>query len=181
MLVEKEFEVDTLVLSVGLMPNNFLLIKAGTEIARNSGSLVNDKLETSIAGIFSCGNVLHVHDLVDNVVEEARVAGRDAAKYILGKEEKVTSIINVTPGEGIGCVVPGKVGVGDSLKDVTLKFRVRKPSKDVYILFKQNGRILKKVLKNAIIPSEMEIIKINKDLIEETGDLVVEMVSKEDK
>lgn len=178
---EKEFEVDTLILSVGLIPNNILMVKAGAEIARNNGCLVNDKLETSIPGIYSCGNVLHVHDLVDNVVEEAREAGKNAAKYILGNEESDLSSINTKAGEGIGYVVPARIVIGDREKDTTLKFRVRKPSKDVYILFEQNGKILKKMFKPAIIPSEMEIVKLSKELLENGEDLVIKMVKKEAK
>lgn len=177
---EKEFEVDTLILSVGLVPNNNLMVKAGTKIAKNKGCLVNDKLETSIPGIYSCGNVLHVHDLVDNVVEEAREAGRNAAKYILGQENENLPMIATVAGDGIGYVVPASVTVGDETKDVTLKFRVRRPSKDVYILFEQNGKVLKKMLKPVIIPSEMEITTLKKELLTGEGNLTVRMVNKED-
>ncbi|MBR4812216.1 MAG: FAD-dependent oxidoreductase, partial [Bacilli bacterium] len=95
---EKEFEVDTLILSIGLLPNNDLLNHLGIPTSRSRGSLVNDKLETCVPGIFSCGNVLHVHDLVDNVVEEAREAGKNAAIYLKGEEKKATSEIEVIAG-----------------------------------------------------------------------------------
>ena len=99
---EKEFDVDTLILSIGLLPNNDLLNHIGIPTSRSRGSLVNDKLETCVPGIFSCGNVLHVHDLVDNVVEEAREAGKNAAIYLKGEEKKATSEIEVIAGDGIG-------------------------------------------------------------------------------
>ena len=177
---EKEFEVDTLILSIGLLPNNDLLNHLGIPTSRSRGSLVNDKLETCVPGIFSCGNVLHVHDLVDNVVEEAREAGKNAAIYLKGEEKKATSEIEVIAGDGIGYVVPGKVAIDDSLENITFKFRVRKPSKNVYIQYEQNGNVIKKVLKTAIIPSEMEIQKLpRKQLVDESSPITIKMVAKE--
>jgi thioredoxin reductase len=177
---EKEFDVDTLILSIGLLPNNDLLNHIGIPTSRSRGSLVNDKLETCVPGIFSCGNVLHVHDLVDNVVEEAREAGKNAAIYLKGEEKKATSEIEVIAGDGIGYVVPGKVSLDESLENITFKFRVRKPSKNVYIQYEQNGNVIKKVLKTAIIPSEMEIQKLaRKQLADESSHITIKMVAKE--
>jgi thioredoxin reductase len=177
---EKEFDVDTLILSIGLLPNNDLLNHIGIPTSRSRGSLVNDKLETCVPGIFSCGNVLHVHDLVDNVVEEAREAGKNAAIYLKGEEKKATSEIEVIAGDGIGYVVPGKVSLDESLENITFKFRVRKPSKNVYIQYEQNGNVIKKVLKTAIIPSEMEIQKLaRKQLVDESSPITIKMVAKE--
>lgn len=177
---EKEFEVDTLILSIGLLPNNDLLNHLGIPTSRSRGSLVNDKLETCVPGIFSCGNVLHVHDLVDNVVEEAREAGKNAAIYLKGEEKKATSEIEVIAGDGIGYVVPGKVAIDEALENITFKFRVRKPSKNVYIQYEQNGNVIKKVLKTAIIPSEMEIQKLpRKQLVDESSPITIKMVAKE--
>ena len=177
---EKEFDVDTLILSIGLLPNNDLLNHLGIPTSRSRGSLVNDKLETCVPGIFSCGNVLHVHDLVDNVVEEAREAGKNAAIYLKGEEKKATSEIEVIAGDGIGYVVPGKIAIDDSLENITFKFRVRKPSKTVYIQYEQNGNVIKKVLKTAIIPSEMEIQKLaRKQLADESSPITIKMVAKE--
>ncbi|MBR5750446.1 MAG: FAD-dependent oxidoreductase, partial [Bacilli bacterium] len=177
---EKEFDVDTLILSIGLLPNNDLLNHLGIPTSRSRGSLVNDKLETCVPGIFSCGNVLHVHDLVDNVVEEAREAGKNAAIYLKGEEKKATSEIEVIAGDGIGYVVPGKVAIDESLENITFKFRVRKPSKNVYIQYEQNGNVIKKVLKTAIIPSEMEIQKLpRKQLVDESSPITIKMVAKE--
>ena len=177
---EKEFEVDTLILSIGLLPNNDLLNHLGIPTSRSRGSLVNDKLETCVPGIFSCGNVLHVHDLVDNVVEEAREAGKNAAIYLKGEEKKATSEIEVIAGDGIGYVVPGIVALDESLESITFKFRVRKPSKNVYIQYEQNGNVIKKVLKTAIIPSEMEIQKLPREkLVDESSPITIKMVAKE--
>ncbi|MCR5692859.1 MAG: NAD(P)/FAD-dependent oxidoreductase [Bacilli bacterium] len=177
---EKEFEVDTLILSIGLLPNNDLLNHIGIPTSRSRGSLVNDKLETCVPGIFSCGNVLHVHDLVDNVVEEAREAGKNAAIYLKGEEKKAASEIEVIAGDGIGYVVPGKISLDENLQSMTFKFRVRKPSKNVYIQYEQNGNVIKKVLKTAIIPSEMEIQKLPREkLVDEKSPITIKMVAKE--
>lgn len=178
---EMEFDVDTLILSIGLIPNNDLLDKAGVRKGRSRGADVNENYETSIEGIFSAGNVLHVHDLVDNVVVEARAAGKNAARYIKGELPHGNSHISVQAGDGIGYVVPGDIDVESAPDTLEFKFRVRKPSKNVYILFTLNGEIIKKAFKPVIIPSEMEIQKLPKSLLKDNqGTIVVSMVAKED-
>lgn len=176
---EKRFDVDTLLLSIGLIPNNGLLDKMGAKKGRTRGSEVDDSLETSIPGVFSCGNVLHVHDLVDYVVAEGKTAGASAANYLLGEAQEKKEISTLA-GEGIGYVVPSRVNVASKEGNVELKFRVRKPSKNVYIEYSQGGVVLKKVLKLAIIPSEMEIYKLPKKLlINDCDPIVVSLVNKE--
>ena len=158
---EKRFEVDTLMLSIGLIPNCALLDKAGAKIGPARGAEVDDALMTSIPGIFTCGNVLHVHDLVDYVVEEGAKVPTKA-------------------GNGIGYVVPGSVALGEE-GDVSLKFRCRAPSKNVYLIVKQGEKIIKKLYKLAMIPSEMEIIKIPRKALENSQEpLEVSLVAKED-
>lgn len=177
---EKEFECDTLILSVGLIPNNSLLNNIGIPASSTKGSLVNEKLETAVPGIFSCGNVLHVHDLVDNVVVEAREAGKNAADFIKSETHESLAQIDVLAKEGIGYVVPGKISLKSPSENVTFKFRVRKPSKNVYIVFEQAGHIIKKMLKPVIIPSEMEIITLPKSLFKEDGGPIsLRMMAKE--
>lgn len=179
---EKRFDVDTLMLSVGLIPNNDLLDKIGIAKSRSRGSEVNQNMETEIPGIFSCGNVLHVHDLVDYVVDEAKVAGRAVASYIQGNlivDPKQQ--IKVVAGDGIGYVVPSVIDLGSAEDNVSFKFRVRRPSKNVYIQYTQNGVVLKKFLKLAIIPSEMEIQKLPKNLLKiDQGPITVSLVAKEE-
>ncbi len=177
---EKVFDCDTLILSIGLLPNNDLLNNLGIPQGRSRGSEVNEKLETAVPGIFSCGNVLHVHDLVDNVVEEARVAGKSAAEYILNGAKEENEDIKVVPGNMIGYVVPGYISSKGDDK-ATFKFRVREPSKNVYIVYELNGKIIKKVFKSVIIPSEMEIESLPKSLFNgESGTLTVSLVKKEE-
>lgn len=176
---EKRFEVDTLMLSIGLIPNCALLDKAGAKIGPARGAEVDDALMTSIPGIFTCGNVLHVHDLVDYVVEEGKVAGKNAAAYILGTLEEGAKV-PTKAGNGIGYVVPGSVALGEE-GDVSLKFRCRAPSKNVYLIVKQGEKVIKKLYKLAMIPSEMEIIKIPRKALENSQEpLEVSLVAKED-
>lgn len=180
---EKRFDVDTLLLSVGLIPNNDLLDKAGVEASSTRGAKVDERMQTlSIPGVFSCGNVLHVHDLVDYVVAEGRTAGQGAADYIQGNiPSEKGAYISCVAGNGIGYVVPSRVhleGDGDS---VEVKFRVRRPSKNVYIKYDLNGEVVRKVLKLAIIPSEMEIYRIPKNLLKSnSGTLTVSLEPKEE-
>ena len=176
---EKRFDVDTLLLSIGLIPNNDLLDKMGIPTSSTRGSEVNDNLETAIPGVFSCGNVLHVHDLVDYVVEEGRVAGLGAAKYLKGELKPSEHVVPTKPGEGIGYVVPARVELENCDDNVVLKFRVRKPRKEVYIVYAQGENVIKRVYKPAIIPSEMEIVKLPKASIVEGVPLTVSLVDKE--
>ena len=162
---EIRFDVDTLLLSIGLIPNNSLLDQAGALPSSTRGSKVNQNMETTIPGVFSCGNVLHVHDLVDYVVEEGRQAGEAAAKYLQGKLSENGPRIECVAGSGIGYVVPSWIELDSSGDFIPLKFRCRKPSKNVYITISHNGVEIKKLLKLAMIPSEMEILKLPKTLL----------------
>lgn len=177
---EKRFDVDTLVLSIGLVPNNNLLTDLGVEVGRSRGAAVNQNYETSIEGIFSCGNVLHVHDLVDYVVDEAREAGRSAARYLLEGKKETSKNIPVNPGEGIGYVVPSKLDVLSLKEKTAFKFRVRKPSKNVFIDYIVDGVTVKSTFKPVIIPSEMEVFNLPKNLLENAQQsIVIQMRAKE--
>lgn len=178
---EQRFDVDTLMLSVGLLPNNALLNNIGIPQSRSRGSCVNEHMETEVEGIFSCGNVLHVHDLVDYVVEEGRLAGLGAATYLKGKLNKGEHEISTIAGDGIGYVVPSTIDLDNAMDSIEIKFRVRKPSKNVYIEHSCDGNVIKKVYKMAIIPSEMEIYKLDKNLLNKNyKTLKVSLVNKED-
>ena len=157
---EMTFDVDTLLLSVGLIPNNPLLEKIGVAIhPRTKGPVVNENLETSIPGIFACGNSLHVHDLVDFVSSEGRLAGLNAAKYIKGELKESNKKVNISALNGIGYVLPTETHI-DNLDSTILKFRVRKPYKDVYINIKVNGNSVKRMKKLYLLPAEMENIPL---------------------
>lgn len=160
---EKEFDCDTLLLSVGLIPNVGLLSDVNCPIGSTKGAIVNENMETMIPGLFTCGNCLHVHDLVDFVSEEGRSAGHGAALYIKDGE-KVSRRVTTHNGENVGYVIPEIIDL-DTKDMTTLKFRVKKPIKDVYIIVESSGNIIKKVMKPVLIPSEMEMIKIPSDVI----------------
>ena len=180
---EKRFDVDTLLLSIGLIPNNDLLDKAGVAKSSTRGASVDEHMQSINApGIFSCGNVLHVHDLVDYVVAEGAVAGEAAASYLQGTlKESEGPCLETVAGEGIGYVVPSRINLANAGENVELKFRVRKPSKNVYVTYSLNGQVLKKTLKPAIIPSEMEIARLPRNLLgEEGGTLTVSLLAKEE-
>ena len=176
---EMTFDVDTLLLSVGLIPNNPLLEKIGCAIhPRTKGPVVNENLETSIPGIFACGNSLHVHDLVDFVSSEGRLAGLNAAKYIKGTLDINSKVVNISALNGIGYILPTETHL-NNIDDTILKFRVRKPYKDVYINIKVNGESIKRIKKLYLLPAEMENIPLkNVDLskfVSDKLDLTVEV------
>lgn len=169
---EIEFECDTLLLSVGLIPENELSIKAGVLLdKRTKGPIVKDNLETNIEGIFACGNVLQVHDLVDNVSNEGEKAGKYAAIYIRDGENN-SETIDAIPGDNLGYLCPQKISlIGDDYVD--LYFRVRTPlSKSVIDIYVGN-RLLKSVQKMRMAPSEMESIRIKRSDLVSDNDIKV--------
>lgn len=171
---ERIVKCDTLLLSIGLIPNTNLLKDMGIELGRTGGAVVNELFETKIPGVFTSGNALHVHDLVDFVVEESRIAGLGASNYVKGIKSKSESIITTIPSKDIGYIIPNKISV-DPLIDVDIKFRVRSPARDKKIIIKLNGVEIRKVIKNAIIPSEMEKITIKKEMLNAPGELEVSL------
>ena len=158
---EMEIECDTLILSVGLIPYISLLDYIDCPTSSTKGAKVNEHMETMIEGIFSCGNCLHVHDVVDFVTDEGRLAGHGAAQYLKGILPSGETIM-VTPKDGISYVVPQQINKNNE-EDVTFKFRVRKPVKDVYLIIESNGELVAKMIKPVLIPSEMVMVKLSKD------------------
>ncbi|MBO7574030.1 MAG: FAD-dependent oxidoreductase [Bacilli bacterium] len=157
-----EFECDTLILSVGLIPYISLLNYIDCPTSSAKGAVVNQYMETMINGIFTCGNCLHVHDVVDFVSDEARLAGRSAALYIKDKINRNANRINVKPGNGLSYVLPQFI-LEDSLEDIVIKFRVRKPVQDQIVWIRSGETIIMKQIKPVMIPSEMVMIKIPKE------------------
>jgi len=155
---------DTLLLSVGLIPENELSKSAGVTLDRvTNGAVVDQNRETEIEGIFSCGNVLHVHDLVDYVSEEAEIAGKCAAAYIKGEREERISIPVTTDGR-VRYTVPQRI---TEKKDVSLYFRVADVYRGATVLVKdQNGTVVCKKKKARLAPGEMECITLKKEMLE---------------
>ncbi|MBO5726664.1 MAG: FAD-dependent oxidoreductase [Clostridia bacterium] len=155
----KEYiECDCLLLSVGLIPENELTKKAGIAIDNvTKGAIVDQKRETSVQGIFACGNVLHVHDLVDYVSDEAETAAIGAVKYIKNEQSIKTDIEVVCDGK-IRYTVPQKI---TALEDTTVYFRVADVFKDVQVAVYADDKLVKKVNKLKVAPGEMESLKLS--------------------
>lgn len=169
------FNCDTLLLSVGLIPNNPLLTSLGVLMhPKTKGPLVDEYLMTNVKGIFACGNSLHVHDLVDFVTNEGAICGKSAAKYLKGNLN-TNNIININNGKGISYVLPKTMYLNN---DTTFKlnFRVNKPYKDVELIIKQNDKIIKKLKKAYLIPAEMESVIILKKDVTSLDDIIVEVI-----
>lgn len=160
---EMHFDCDTVLFSVGLIPENELSKKAGVTLsAKTKGAIVDQNRQTSADGIFACGNVLHVHDLADFVSEEAELTGKAAARYALGKLEKTTDITTEC-GDGVSYVVPQKIT--SDAADVKLFFRVSSVMKNCRIVVEADGKKLFAISKPALMPGEMQTITLKKDFI----------------
>ncbi len=160
---EMHFDCDTVLFSVGLIPENELSKKAGVTLsAKTKGAVVDQDRQTSADGIFACGNVLHVHDLADFVSEEAELTGKAAARYALGKLEKTTDITTEC-GDGVSYVVPQKIT--SDAADVKLFFRVSSVMKNCRIVVEADGKELFAISKPALMPGEMQTITLKKDFI----------------
>ncbi|MDO5434061.1 NAD(P)/FAD-dependent oxidoreductase [Eubacterium sp.] len=164
---EETIECDTLLLSIGLIPENELSKKAGVKLNPvTNGPLVDDSLETSVDGIFACGNVLHVHDLVDNVTIEAEEAGANAARYAKAAKAKEGDALAVKPEGLVRYTVPSKIYKGEN-DHVIVKFRVGRPVDSARAVITSGGEVVfesKKARK--FIPSIMEEIKLKAEQLE---------------
>lgn len=156
---EKHFDCDAVLFSVGLIPENELSKKAGVELSpRTKGAVVDQYRETSISGIFACGNALQVHDLVDYVSEEAEIAGKNAALYSLnGKKEK--QHVLTREGKGVSYVLPQKIDVTAD-EDVSLYFRVRSEVRNAVIVLRSGETVISEYKKPIIVPGEMQRVKV---------------------
>ncbi len=161
---EEYVPCDTLMLSVGLIPENELSKNSGLELDRiTNGPMVDEYRETEHAGVFACGNVLQVHDLVDYVTEESQIAGLGAAKYIKG--EKVTGECAYTKGtNGVRYIVPQRVNLGTD-SDVKLYFRVGAVYNNAKIVVECDGKEILSKKKKKLCPGEMEYVTLKKDVI----------------
>lgn len=179
---EKCYDCDTLLLSVGLIPENELSKGAGIEIdRRTSGPVVNELMETSVEGVFACGNVVHVHDLVDFVSAESRRAGKAAARYLKGQVEKSRDYKNLLPSSGIGYTVPQKIQVENIEDKLEVFMRVTEVFKDVKLEIKDGDEVLMSMKKKHMAPGEMEKIIMPKAILDRIkgNDIRVEVVRGE--
>lgn len=160
---------DTLLLSVGLIPENELSKSANVELSGiTNGAVVNEDRQTSIEGIFACGNVLHVHDLVDFVSEEAEIAGKAAAEYIRGAKKEEISVKIKTDGK-IRYTVPQQI---TSKKEITVYFRVSDVYKNVKINVSSKDELVFSKKKVKVAPGEMESIRLKPEMFENANELI---------
>lgn len=174
---EQYVECDTLMLSVGLIPENELTRMANIDIDRiTSGAVVDEYRQTSRPGIFACGNVLQVHDLVDYVTEESQLAGEGAAKYILGEKAENEEYINTKTDFGVRYVVPQRIN-NNTDRDVKLYFRVTDVYKGAKVVVTCGDKVLYSKKKPKLAPGEMENVLIKADEIHslESEEIVVKV------
>ncbi len=158
-------ECDTLMLSVGLIPENELTKNVGIGIDRiTSGAVVDEMRQTDHKGIFACGNVLHVHDLVDYVTLEAQLAGKGAADYIQGKSDATPCYVNGTTGNGVRYLVPQRVNINNK-DDVKIYFRVGRVFKNAKVVLEVDGKVISSKKKVKLAPGEMENVVIPADVL----------------
>lgn len=175
---EEEISCDTLLLSCGLIPENEL--SAGLGVTMNpatNGPMVDESLETDREGVFACGNVLHVHDLVDYVSEEAAQAGRKAAAYLKGELAADGKEIPIRAGNGVRYTVPSTVNVNRMEQNQMVRFRVSGIYRNVAVEVALNGKVVNRYRKRVLAPGEMEQLLLRREELETVEDLTEITVS----
>lgn len=163
---EEYIECDTLLLSVGLIPENELSKDVGVQLDRiTNGPVVDEYRETLQPGVFACGNVLQVHDLVDYVTEESQIAGKGAANYIFGKKKGGT-FVGTKGINGVRYIVPQRVNI-ESEENLKLYFRVGQVYKGAKVVVECDGKILSSKKKVKLAPGEMENVVITTDMLKD--------------
>lgn len=169
---EQHYTCDTLLLSCGLIPENELSTSLGVEISPvTAGPLVNESLETNVEGVFACGNVLHVHDLVDYVSEEANNAGTFAAEYVKGQMPSAGKEITFRPEGGVRYTVPATLSVDRMQEKQIVRFRVGNVYRDSYLCVYYDDKCMMRMKKRVMAPGEMEQIILQKAKLQEYGDI----------
>lgn len=172
---ERVFDCDTLLLSVGLIPENELTRQAGVAMdGKTGGAAVYEDMETSIPGVFACGNALHVHDLVDFVTAESERAGAAAARFVQSGCEPAGPTLEVRPGEGVGYTVPQRIRPDKVERNCGLFFRVNRVYRESKIVVTSGDNTLAAYRREHLAPGEMEHIVLPCALLEQAeGDLKV--------
>ena len=167
-------ECDTVLFSVGLLPENELTRKAGIAINPiTNGPAVNQYMQTSAPSVFACGNVVHVNDLVDNVSEESARAGKYAARYAMGKLEGVQKTVTCVTGRNVRYLCPQTVDANEKDGQVSLYFRVLQPERNVKLIARCGDRVLTQKKEFRVNPGEMCHVTVS------TGDLTGDTVTVE--
>ena len=167
---EEYYDCDTLLLSCGLLPENELTKAANVMTSPiTGGAIVKDNLETSVSGIFSCGNVLHVHDLVDYVSEEGAKAGKNAADYVKKNDKNpIQKIIHVKGENGVRYTVPQEIDFSNMDDNIIIRFRVGDVYRDKHLVVYYNEQKNKSTKKRIMAPGEMEQIVISKNSLDDS-------------
>lgn len=172
---EKVYDCDTLLLSVGLLPENELSQSAGVQLDPvTGGPKVNELMETSIPGVFACGNVVHVHDIVDFVTQEARRAGAGAARLIKGAV-KDGNTIQTKPDEGVRYIVPQVIRPANMDQKQTLFFRVTDVFKDKELALYGDDKLLRRIKKRHMAPGEMVMVEVTREQMESCSTLRIKV------
>ncbi len=174
---EIEFECDALLLSVGLIPENEVARTAGVELdPKTRGPVVTESRETSIPGVFSCGNALHVHDLVDFVSEEAEEAGKAAAARALGKTS-ASKVVMIRNGSRVNYVVPQKVDLGTAPDQIPFFLRVSDVfhNKRLVVRAGDGGDVLKEIKRSRAVPAEMERVVLDRSALENVDEIEISL------
>lgn len=162
---------DTLLLSVGLIPENELTRRAEISLSRiTGGPEVDERMETEAEGVFACGNVLHVHDLVDYVTMESQEAGKNAARFVKGDSKKDGRRVEILPCEGVRYTVPRWINLENISDWVDVRFRVSNVYKDNFISVYFDDKRVMHIKKRILTPGEMETIRLKKSMFNENGD-----------
>ena len=178
---EMVFDCDTLLLSVGLLPENELTQQAGIRIdPRTKGAVVYENMETSLPGVFACGNVCHVHDLVDFVTAESQRAGAAAADYVLSGGQAEGRVIEVQNGSGVTYTVPQHIRPSQVDKSCGLFFRVNRICGDSEILVTSGDQTIARFKREHLAPGEMENITLPKVLLDKAGDTLTVSIREVD-
>ena len=175
---EEFYECDTLLLSVGLIPENELSNAINVEISpMTNGPIVNQYMQTSIPFIFACGNVVHVNDLVDNVSVESEIAGKEAARYAMNTYSGSIGTLECRPGDNVRYICPQKIELNADESEISLYFRVSAPNENVLISLHCNNRLIKQKKALKVNPGEIEQMKVHTSELSQ-GSLVIN-VAKE--
>ncbi len=168
---EEFIECDTLLLSVGLIPENEVSIECGVAMdSSTSGPIVNERMETSIKGIFACGNAVHVHDLVDFVTQESIRAGQNAALYAKGEKPINPQTITIRPGNRVRYTVPQYIESTEGSNDISIMFRPTDVYRDVQVVVYSNNQRIKAQKKKIVKPGEMQIVELKRDVLSKVVD-----------
>ncbi|MBQ1833963.1 MAG: FAD-dependent oxidoreductase [Treponema sp.] len=168
---EEFIECDTLLLSVGLIPENEISNGCGISIdSTTSGPIVNEHMQTSVEGIFACGNTVHVHDLVDFVTAESLRAGDNAAKYVLGTKAKNPQNVVLRPGNRVRYTVPQHIESTESETPISIMFRPTDVYRNVQIVAYSNNERIKATKKKIVRPGEMQVLELSPEQLAKVKD-----------